>query len=419
MTSRRAAAAVCLLFARPLVADGGRAAEVAAWLSGTFELKDQGSDGAAESVRIVMVAVPKSRISNGALVLYREQAAAPKLDEPSQQRFYRLEEDGAAVRLRAFDPKDPILVRGKWRDPSALALYGASDVRERPGCAMLLRKKGDLWEGETPGTDCPSTVKSAATMKSVLILAQDGFTQWDRGFDEKARQTWKSPEAGMRFLKRSMSAPVDDKLIERPVGRRGEAGRRSGAVPVAGADGQDSSKVSEAEVEASEALTIRSPSSPSKKYGLTELRAMAGSGTLPLSKLVSTSGTYEAAATVVVVTSRAGGAAVFSSCGDFLFFLRRPVSRRLVERAAPRRARRPRSRRRRLDRAPDPRARKVARRDLSRYFHSASTPAGSASDFSRSAESWAMSPSDSSLPKAGIPVLRIPRFTIQKTSASV
>ena len=220
MSTRRAVAAVCLFLARPLVADGGRAAEVYAWLTGTFELKDPGIDGAPEALRIVIVAVPKSRIANGTLVLYREQAAAPKLDEPSQQRFYRLEEEGDGVRMRTFDPKEPFLVRGKWRDPSALALYGASDMRERPGCAMLFKKSGDLWEGETPGADCPSTVKTAATMTSVLILAQDGFTQWDRGFDEKGRQTWKSPEGGMRFLKRSMNAPVDDKLIERPVGRR-------------------------------------------------------------------------------------------------------------------------------------------------------------------------------------------------------
>jgi hypothetical protein len=313
-----------MLFAWPLVADGSRSAEVAAWLTGTFELKDQGSDGAAETVRIVIVAVPKSRIANGALVLYREQAAAPKLDEPTQQRFYRLEEDGAAVRLRAFDPKDPILVRGKWRDPSALALYGASDMRERPGCTMLLRKKGDLWEGETPGTDCPSTVKSAATMTSVVIVAQGGFTQRDRGFDEKGRQTWKSPEGGMRFVKRSVDAPVDDKLIERTVGKRvermpGQAGT-AGAVPATAeakakdgfsANGKEGSEA----VAASKgpALELVGPHLPSKKYDLTELRAMAGSGTLPLSKLVSTSGTYEAAATVIVVTSRAGSASVFSS----------------------------------------------------------------------------------------------------------
>jgi CpeT/CpcT family (DUF1001) len=217
---RRSAAVLCLLVSWPLAADGGRAAEVAAWLTGTFERKDQGSDKAPEAVRVVVVAVPKSRIANGSFVLYRELAAAPRLDEPSEQRFYRLEEAGDTVRMRAFDPKDPILVRGKWRDPSALALYGASDVRERPGCTIVLKKKGDLWEGETPGTDCPATVKTAATMTSALILAQDGFTQWDRGFDEKGRQVWTSPEGGTRFLKRSMNAPADEKLVEPPVKRR-------------------------------------------------------------------------------------------------------------------------------------------------------------------------------------------------------
>jgi hypothetical protein len=226
VSARGAAAALCLIVSRPLVADSGRAAEVAAWLTGTFEQKDQGSGATPEAERIVIVAVPKSRIANGALVLYREQAAAPKLDEPTLQRFYRLDEDGDVVRMRAFDPKDPILVRGKWRDPSILELYGANDLRERPGCTMLLRKKGDLWEGEMPGTDCPSPVKTAARMTSVLILSSDGFTQWDRGLDEKGVQTWKTPEAGMRFVKRSMNAPVDDKLIERPVGRRENDSKR-------------------------------------------------------------------------------------------------------------------------------------------------------------------------------------------------
>ena len=321
MSARRAVAAAGLLLARPVFADGGPAAEVAAWLTGTFESREQVAGGASQAVRIVIVAVPKSRIADGALVLYREEAAAPKVDEPTRQRFYRLEEVGDAVRVRAFDPKDPILVRGKWRDPSDLALYGASDMRERPGCAMLLRKSADLWQGETAGPDCPSAVRPAVTMTSRLVLARDGFTEWDRGFDEKGRQTRNPPEGGMRFLKTSMSAPVDDKLIERPVGRREEPGRRSEAVPEAGAEGRGEEfpskrKVREADVHASAALTIRSPSSPAREYGLTELRAMAGSGTLPLAKLVPTSGTYEAAAaaaTVIVVTSRVGGASVFSS----------------------------------------------------------------------------------------------------------
>jgi hypothetical protein len=221
VSARAAAAAVCLLFVRAGVAAEGRALEVASWLTGTFESDGPAAAGATpEAVRIVIVAVPKSRIANGAFVVYREQAVAPKIDQPFEQRFYRIEEDGDAVRMRAFDPKDPLIVRGKWRDPSVLALYGANDMRERPGCAILLRKSADRWEGATQGAGCPSTRRTAATMTSALKVSRDGFSQWDRGFDEKGRQTWGPTEGGMQFVKRSAAAPVDDKLMERPVGRR-------------------------------------------------------------------------------------------------------------------------------------------------------------------------------------------------------
>jgi hypothetical protein len=346
VSARRAAAAVCLLLAGPPAAADGRAAEVAAWLSGTFEKGDPPAAGASDAVRIVIVAVPKSRIANGSPVLYREEAAAPRLDEPSAQRFFRLEEDGEAVRLRAFDPKDPLIVRGKWRDPSVLAFYGSNDLRERPGCAILLKKTGEAWEGGTQGTGCLSNRRGASTMTSALSVSKDGFTQWDRGFDDKGRQTWGSAEGGTRFVKRSVDAPVDDRLMERPVGRRaGERPREGisangeesagspGAAPVAGeaaagggfsANGKEGTggaasegaAVATAPV-AGDAITLLGPYSPSKKYGLTELRAMAGNASLPLSKLLSTIGAHEAAATVVVVTSRARGTSVFSSAEIF------------------------------------------------------------------------------------------------------
>ena len=274
MSARRTAAAVCLLLVRPAVAAEGRAAEVAAWLTGAFETNESAArDGTPEAVRIVIVVVPKSRIANGALVLYREQAVAPKLDEPSQQRFLRLEEEGDAVRIRAFDPKDPFIVRGKWRDSSTLALYGVNDVRERPGCAMLLKKSADRWEGGTQGTSCPSTIRSAATMTSTLILSRDGFNQWDRGFDEKGRQTWGSTEGGTQFAKKSTTAPVDERLMERPVGRRAEgAAGTAGAVPAAGeargkegfsANGKEGSDASAASMKA--ALELLGPHSPSRR----------------------------------------------------------------------------------------------------------------------------------------------------------
>lgn len=302
MKARRAVAAAFLLAVEPVALAGSEAAEVAAWLTGTFEARDPAANGAG--IRIVVVSVPKSRIANEAPVLYREQAALPKLDEPLLQRFYRVEEDGEVVRLRAFDPRDPFLVRGKWRDPSALALYGANDVREKPGCEIALKRNGLRWEGGTrepaPQAACPSNLRNAVRMTSSVLLSRDELVQWDRGFDEKGRQTWSSGEGGTTFVKTSASAPVDDSLIERTVGRRKDKER-------------DSLKVKEPEVQASAVLTITSPSSPSKKYSVAELRGIAGAGVVLLEKVLSLPPISERAAAIVVVTSRNGSVSVFSS----------------------------------------------------------------------------------------------------------
>ena len=306
MNARRAAAVVLLLAAGPVARAETRAAEVVAWMTGTFWAKDPTPGGGA--VRIVIVAVPKSRIANGASVLYREQASAPKIDEPSSQRFYRLEEDGEVVRLRAFDPKDPLIVRGKWRDPSALALYGANDLRERPGCEIVLRRAGERWEGGTPGKDCPSHLRAAVRMTSQVTLSKDELTEWDRGFDEKGKQTWGSLEGGSTYVKRSASAPVDDALQERTVGRREE---KEGEKETGKEKGRDSLKVNEAAAPAPAALSILSPSSPSRKYGITELRDLAGSNVLLVSRLLPAKD-FSAASAVVVVTSRSGLVSVFS-----------------------------------------------------------------------------------------------------------
>ena len=306
MKAGRAVAAVLLLAGGPVARAESRAAEVAAWLTGTFDSKDAASDGAA--VRIIIVSVPKSRIASGFPVLYREQAALPKLDEPSLQRFYRLVEDGEVVRLRAFDPKDPLIVRGKWRDPSTLALYGSNDVRERPGCEIALKRVGERWEGGTPEglhataqAACPSTVRTAVRTASAVTLSKDELVQWDRGFDGKGTQTWGSVEGGTTFLKRSASPPLDDSLQERTGGRR--QGRQDKE--------RDSMKVKEPEVQAPGVLTILSSSSPSKKYNLTELRALAGADRLPISRLLP--GSDLLAKSVVVVAGRAGAVSVFSS----------------------------------------------------------------------------------------------------------
>jgi hypothetical protein len=57
-------------------------------------------------------------------------------------------------------------------------------------------------------------------------------------------------------------------------------------------------------------LTTTSPSSPSKKYDLVELRALTGTGVLWLGRLLPSPDAPAAA--VVVVTSRSGATSVFA-----------------------------------------------------------------------------------------------------------
>ena len=118
-----------------------RVEEVAALLTGTFDSSVQAASDPEgfRTVRIVAVRVPASRLGSGAPVLYVEQALLESPDRPYRQRFYRIEEtaDGGVV-SRVFEPKEPVAVSGKWRDPSDLALYGAGDVVERLGCAVRL-----------------------------------------------------------------------------------------------------------------------------------------------------------------------------------------------------------------------------------------------------------------------------------------
>jgi hypothetical protein len=77
---------------------------------------------------------------------------------------------------------------------------------------------------------------------------------------------------------------------------------------------KDPPKVSEIAAQPPPALTILSPSSPSKKYNFTELRALAESDRLPVSRLFPVFPSHEAsAASVVVVTSRTRSVSVFSS----------------------------------------------------------------------------------------------------------
>lgn len=190
----------------------GPTEEVASLLAGTFDSKEQAEadPNGFRAVRLVAVPVPKSRLAKGEPVLYVEQALVATPDRPYRQRFYRVEEtaDGNVV-SRVFEPKEPLAVSGKWRDPADLALYGPGDVVERIGCAVRLKRTADGWEGATEGKDCPSALSGARYATSRVKLVPGRMESWDRGWDLEDRQVWGAKDGPYLFERRSAGAPAE------------------------------------------------------------------------------------------------------------------------------------------------------------------------------------------------------------------
>ena len=265
MSLRAALAAALLLPAAALSAADlpPSVAELAGLLPGSYASRDAGT-----SVRFAVAAVPRSRIAADGPVFYVEGTRAARPGVPFLQRFLKLEADGSRVAIRVFEPRDLAGVRGKWREPEALALFTARDVRERPDCRMTLAKApAGNWAGGTPGATCFSAAEDARLAVTVSLSPQT--LEWREEGRGAAGKTVLGPAGEITIYGREREAPVAPVAAASPV-----AGGAAGG-------GGFSSKVNGAAAEAAAVLTITSPSSPSKKYDLEELRAMAADATGP------------------------------------------------------------------------------------------------------------------------------------------
>ncbi|MGA7990252.1 MAG: CpcT/CpeT family chromophore lyase, partial [Thermoanaerobaculia bacterium] len=249
----------------------------------------------AASIRFAIAAVPKSRLAEGAAVFYVEVARTARPGGPFFQRFLRLEDDGARVSIRVFEPRDLAGVRGKWREPDALALFSARDVRERPDCRIALAKSpAGHWTGGTPGATCFSA--AANTRLAVSMSLSPQTLEWREEGRDEAGKTVLGPFGEIAVFARegtphAPSAPAD------------------GGVNLQGAL---SSKVNEPRTSAPPVLEVASPSSPPKNYTFSDLRGIAGAERLSIDRLVGEPAAADRGAAVVVVTSSRGTVSVFS-----------------------------------------------------------------------------------------------------------
>jgi hypothetical protein len=176
--------------------------ELAGCMSGAFSSREQAErDADFLDIRLHMVRIWPHRTDG--IWLYVEQAAATNLERPYRQRIYRLSHAGGDLyESRVYEFPEPLRVAGAWRERDRLDLLIPSDIEDRQGCAILLRRLPDgSFAGSTLGRLCLSSHRGASYATSEVTLGSRLLTSWDRGFDASGKQVWGAEKGGYEFSK--------------------------------------------------------------------------------------------------------------------------------------------------------------------------------------------------------------------------
>ena len=194
-----------------LVADGLRALFVradprsadlellASWLTGSFTNAAQAlADLELAAVDLRLAPIWEDRADGP--WRYLEQAVPEFPDSPYRQRVLRLDEPTPGLlEIEIWTLPEPADAVGAWRLAEPLAGLAPGELTPRPGCSILARRRGEVFEGSTIGTLCPSRLRGASWASSEIAVTADGLVSWDRGFADDGRQVWGPVDGGLVF----------------------------------------------------------------------------------------------------------------------------------------------------------------------------------------------------------------------------
>lgn len=176
--------------------------ELARFMSGAFSSREQAeADADFLDIRLHMVRIWPHRADG--IWLYVEQAAAASTQRPYRQRIYRLSHLGEDLyESRVYEFPEPLRVAGAWQQRDRLTLLVPTEIEDRQGCAILLRRLPDAtFAGSTLGRLCLSSHRGASYATSEVRVSSSVLTSWDRGFDATGKQVWGAEKGGYEFTK--------------------------------------------------------------------------------------------------------------------------------------------------------------------------------------------------------------------------
>lgn len=181
--------------------------EAARLMTGAFTSHEQSvRDLEYRDIQLHVTAIWPDLSSESQRWLYVEQAAAESLDKPYRQRIYRLTQGSlpSQVVSEVFElpggATGAARYAGMWRTPEAFTLLNPPQLKRREGCAVYLRRIGPgVFEGETAGSSCWSSLQGAEYATSQVLLNRSGLMSWDRGFDAAGKQVWGAVKGPYEF----------------------------------------------------------------------------------------------------------------------------------------------------------------------------------------------------------------------------
>jgi hypothetical protein len=186
--------------------------QLALWMTGSFSSAAQ-SEADADFLHIVLHMTRIWLEREDGVWLYVEQAVAEAADRPYRQRVYRVRrvgEDLFASTVYSFS--DPQSRAGEWRKASPLSDLDPTDLDERDGCTIFMKRRADgAFEGSTLGRLCTSQLHGATWASSEVVITASTLVSWDRGWDDSGTQIWGAEKGGYRF---NRGAAASDQTLD-------------------------------------------------------------------------------------------------------------------------------------------------------------------------------------------------------------
>jgi len=167
-------------------------------MTGSFDSSEQAAaDDSYYNISLHMVPIWRSQ---DGYWLYVEQALNSNQSKPYRQRVYQLEKlENGTFSSKVYTLENPEAAIGKWERPGYFDQFDTSILKEREGCAVILKKQGNSYTGSTNEKDCKSTMRGASYATSTVTIKPNVIESWDRGFDSKDEHVWGAEKAGYVF----------------------------------------------------------------------------------------------------------------------------------------------------------------------------------------------------------------------------